>query len=65
MAGCYLVSNILTCALRPLFLSSQVSTRKVAVSIFIQSQSSKVYFNEVQPLAASLQVGFAITGKDL
>ena len=29
--------------------------------IFIQSQCSKVYFNETQALVASLQLGFAIT----
>ena len=36
------------------------STRKLAASIFIQLQRSKVYFNEMQALAASLQVGLAI-----
>ena len=46
-----------------LFHISQESTRKLAASIFVQSQYSKVYFNEMQALAASLQVGFAITGK--
>ena len=39
-------------------------TRKVAASIFIQSQCSKVCFNEMQALATSLQVGFAISGKE-
>ena len=43
---------------------SQESTRKLAASIFIQSQCSKVYFNEMHTLAASLRVGFAISGKE-
>ena len=37
---------------------------KLAASIFIQSQSPKVYLNEMQVLAASLQVGFAIIRKE-
>ena len=36
-------------------------TRAVLV---IQSKCSKVYFNEMQGLAASLQVDFAISGKE-
>ena len=53
---------ILTC-FKALFHLSQESTRKLAESIFIQSQCSKVYFNEMHTLAASLRVGFAISGK--
>ena len=33
----------------------------LAASIFIQSQCSKGYFNEMQAHAASLRVGFAFT----
>ena len=36
----------------------------LATSIFIESQRSKVYFNEMQALAESLQVGLARTGKE-
>ena len=43
---------------------SQELTRKLAASIFIQSQCLKVYFNKMQELAASLQAGFAIRGKE-
>ena len=50
--------------LKALFYLSQELTCKLAASIFIQSQCSKVYFNEMQALAESLQVGFAITGKE-
>ena len=51
-------------ALRPLSTNS-ISTRMYFRSIFIQSQCSKFYFNEMQALVASLQVGFAITGNEL
>mgnify|MGYP002803457610 CR=1 FL=1 len=51
-------------SLKALFYLSQESTRKLAASIFIQSQCSKVYFNEMHTLAASLRVGFAITAKE-
>ena len=44
-------------------LSTLKSTRQLAASIFIQSQYSKVYFNEMQALAASLQVGLVMSGK--
>ena len=42
----------------------QESAHKLAASIFIQSEGSKVYFNEMQELAASLQVGFGKSGKE-
>ena len=42
---------------------SQESTHMLAASTFIQSQCSKVYFNEMQTLTARLQVGFGVTGK--
>ena len=43
-----------------LFNLLQETTHKLAASVFVQSQFWKVYFNEVQALAASLLVGFAI-----
>ena len=42
---------------------SQESTHMLAASISIQSQCSKVYFNEMQALTARLLVGFGVTGK--
>ena len=49
---------------KAVFHLSQKSTRKLTASIFIQSQCPKVYFNEMKALAASLQVGFAVSGKE-
>ena len=43
------------------FQLSLESTCKLSESIFIQSQCTKVYFNEMQALAVTLQVGFAIS----
>ena len=43
--------------LKALLHLSQELTRKLAASIFNQSQSSKPYFNDMQALAGSLHVG--------
>ena len=43
--------------LKALLHLSQELTRKLAASIFNQSQSSKPYFNDMQVLAGSLHVG--------
>ena len=45
--------------LKALFHLSQELTRKLAANIFIQSHCLKVHFNEMQTLAASLQVAFS------
>ena len=52
-----------TQCLKSLLHSSQESFRKPVASIFIQSQCSKAYLNEMQALAARLRVGFAMSGK--
>ena len=59
------MGRIANCRLWVLRLfSTQESTRKLAASILTQLQRSKVYFNEMQALSASLLVGFAISGKE-
>ena len=55
---------MVTLLLKALFHLLQKLARELAASISIQSQCSEDHFNEMQALAASFQVGFAITGKE-
>ena len=49
---------------KALFHLLQELTSKLTASIFIQSQCSKVSFNEMEAPAANSQDGFALTGQE-